>query len=96
MFTAVPPEISVIDQRRSLEVRWILPGQPGAAVAGWFTRFEAAMESREDTYLADPRLPGLSVKLRNDSAHEVKAYQGSPGTLEVAGRAHGRLECWDK
>jgi hypothetical protein len=26
----------------------------------------------------------------------VKVYQGSPGILEVAGRARGRLECWDK
>ena len=84
------------ERRRSLEVRWILPGQLEAAVTRWFARFPAGVESREDTYLADPRLPGLSVKLRNDSAHEVKAYQGSPGTLEVAGRAHGRLECWDK
>ena len=96
MITAVQPEISVIDQRRSLEVRWILPGQPGAAVAGWFTRFEAAMESREDTYLLDPPLPGLSVKLRNGRALEVKAYRGSPGILEVAGCARGRLESWDK
>ena len=96
MITAVQPEISVIDQRRSLEVRWILPGQPGAAVAGWFTRFEAAMESREDTYLLDPPLPGLSVKLRNGRALEVKAYRGSPGILEVAGCASGRLESWDK
>ena len=96
MITAVQPEILVIDQRRSLEVRWILPGQPGAAVAGWFARYEATVESREDTYLVDPPLPGLSVKLRNGRALEVKAYRGSPGILEVAGCTRGRLECWDK
>src|SRR5215469_9904183 len=96
MITAVQPEISFIDQRRSLEVRWILPGQPGAAVAGGFARFEAAVESREDTYLLDPPLPGLSVKLRNGRALEVKVYRGSPGILEVAGCARGRLESWVK
>jgi hypothetical protein len=96
MTTATPPEISVTDRRRSLEVRWILPGQPGAAVAGWFARFAALVESREDIYLLDPRLPGLSVKLRNGRALEVKAYQGSPGILEAAGCARGRLESWDK
>ena len=39
---------------------------------------------------------GLAVKLRAGRALEVKVYQGSPGILEVAGRARGRLECWDK
>src|SRR5690349_14823956 len=48
----------------SLEVRWILPGELDAAVAGWFSRFPAGAQSREDTYLADPQLGGLSVKLR--------------------------------
>jgi hypothetical protein len=54
------------------------------------------MESREDTYLLDPPLPGLSVKVRGGGALEVKMYRGSPGTLEVAGRARGRLESWQK
>ena len=49
MITATQPEISVINRKRSLEVRWILPGPPGAAVAEWFARFEAAGECREDT-----------------------------------------------
>ena len=80
----------------SLEVRWIFPGQLEAAVAGWFGRFPARTESREDTYLLDPLLPGLSVKVRGGGALEVKAYRGSPGILEVAGRASGRLESWQK
>ena len=96
MMTAGRPEISVIERVRSLEVRWILPGQLEAAVTGWFARFPAGVESREDTYLVDPQLPGLSVKLRQGKALEVKAYQGSPGILEMAGRARGRLEFWDK
>ena len=39
---------------------------------------------------------GLSVKVRGGGALEVKAYRGSPGILEVAGRARGRLEAWHK
>ena len=94
--TAESPEIPVTEGPRSLEVRWIFPGQLEAAVAGWFGRFPARMESREDTYLLDPPLPGLSVKVRGGGALEVKAYRGSPGILEVAGRARGRLESWQK
>jgi hypothetical protein len=93
---AEPPESPVTEAVRSLEVRWIFPGQLEAAVAGWFGRFPAAVESREDTYLLDPQLPGLSVKVRGGGALEVKAYRGSPGILEVAGRARGRLQSWQK
>jgi hypothetical protein len=94
--TGVPPESLVTEGVRSLEVRWIFPGQLEAAVARWFGRFPAGTESREDTYLLDPRLPGLSVKVRGGGALEVKAYRGSPGILEVAGRARGRMESWQK
>jgi hypothetical protein len=66
------------------------------AVARWFGRFPARTESREDTYLLDPHLPGLSVKVRGGGALEVKAYCGSPGILDLAGRARGRLEFWRK
>jgi hypothetical protein len=47
-------------------------------------------------YLLDPPLPELSVKVRRGRALEVKAYRGSPGILEVAGRARGRMESWQK
>ena len=94
--TAEPPESPVTEAVRSLEVRWIFPGQLEAAVAGWFGRFPAGTESREDTYLLDPRLRGLSVKVRGGGALEVKVYRGSPGILEVAGRARGRMESWQK
>jgi hypothetical protein len=53
-------------------------------------------ESREDTYPLDPPLPGLSVKVRGGGALEVKVFRGSPGMLEVAGRARGRMESWQK
>jgi hypothetical protein len=91
--TAALPEGPATEIARSLEVRWIFPGQLATAVVGWFDRFPAGTQSREDTYLLDPRLPGLSVKIRGGGALEVKAYRGSPGILEVAGRTrtHGVL-----
>ena len=94
--TAEPPQSPVTEGLRSLEVRWIFPGQLETAVAGWFARFPARTESREDTYLLNPQLRGLSVKVRGGGALEVKVYHGSPGILEVAGRARGRLEAWQK
>ena len=92
--TGIPRESLVTEGVRSLEVRWIFPGQLEAAVARWFGRFPAGTESREDLYLLDPQLPGLSVKVRGGGALEVKAYRGSPGILEAAGprpRSHGVL-----
>ena len=56
--TAESPEIQVTEGARSLEVRWIFPGQLEAAVAGWFGRFPARTESREDTYLLEPGWAG--------------------------------------
>ncbi len=94
--TAEPPQSPITATARSLEVRWIFPGQLQAAVTGWFGRLPARTESREDTYLLDPQLRGLSVKVRGGRALEVKAYCGSPGNLEVGGRARGRLEYWQK
>jgi hypothetical protein len=90
------PESPVTEAVRSLEVRWIFPGQLEAAVARWFARFPATAESRVDAYLLDPQLRGLSVKVRGGGALQVKAYRGSPGILEVPGRARGRMETWDK
>jgi hypothetical protein len=94
--TAEPPESPVTEAVRSLEVRWIFPGPLETTVAGWFGRFPARTESREDTYLLDPQLPGLSVKVRGGEALEVKVYHGSPGVLDLPGRARGRLESWQK
>jgi hypothetical protein len=94
--TAEPLESPATEAVRSIEVRWIFPGQLQAGVAEWFGRFSARTESREDTYLLDPPLPGLSVKVRGGGALEVKVFRGSPGMLEVAGRARGRMESWHK
>ena len=93
---ATQPDRPVTEGVRSLEVRWIFPGPLDDAVAGWFSRFPAGVESREDAYLLSPRLRGLSVKTRGGLALEVKAFRGSPGTLDVAGRARGRMESWQK
>jgi len=94
--TAEPPHSPATEGVRSLEVRWIFPGQLETAVARWFSRFPAATESREDTYLVDPQLRGLSVKVRAGRVLEVKAYRGGRGILQVPGRARGRLEAWQK
>jgi hypothetical protein len=91
-----PPRPSEIQGLSTVEVRWILPGQLDAAVAGWFGRFPAAMDSREDAYLVQPMLRGLSVKIRAGQLLEVKRYHGSLGILDAAGRARGRIECWRK
>jgi hypothetical protein len=58
------------------------PSWPGAgqAIAGWFGRFPAGTESREDTYLLDPQLRGLAVKIRGGGALEVKAHRGAQGS----------------
>jgi len=94
--TAEPSQNPVTEALCSLEVRWIFPGHLETAVARWFARFPATTESREDSYLLDPHLPGLSVKVRAGAALEVKAYHGSPGTLQVPGRARGRMQAWQK
>ena len=94
--SAVPPGSSVIEGPRTLEVRWLLPGRLDAAVAGWFGRFPAETESREDSYLLNPDLRGLSVKVRAGRALEVKMYQGTAGLLEVPGHARGRIQAWQK
>ena len=97
--TAIPAaqaESLITDGTGSLEVRWIFPGQLDTAVTGWFRRFPTWVESREDTYLLCPQSHGLSVKIRGGEVLEVKAYRGSPGSLDVAGRARGRMESWLK
>ena len=87
-----PPGNSVIEGLNTVEVRWILPGQLDAAIAGWFRRFPVETESREDAYLIHPLSRGLSVKIRAGRALEVKLCHGCPGILDAAGRARGRLE----
>ena len=91
-----PPAGTDREGTRSLEVRWIFPGPMEPGVARWLGRFPAETESREDIYLVNPGLRGLSVKIRSGAALEVKEYGGSQGTLLVAGRVSGGLQSWQK
>jgi hypothetical protein len=93
---AARPDAPVTEAVASLETRWMFPGELDAAVASWFRRFPAETQTCEDIYLLDPPLPGLSVKIRSGQAFQVKAYRGSRGMLEVAGRARGALQSWQK
>ncbi len=79
----------------SLEVRWIVPGRLDTAVAEWFGS-GAELEDREDAYLLDPHVDGLSMKVRAGQALEVKVFRGSPGFIHVPGRVAGRLQYWQK
>lgn len=88
--------VQAIEGLRSLEIRWIVPGQTGTEIAGWFGRFPGEVFVRDDSYLLDPALRGLSVKLRAGRVLEVKVYLGSPGMLHIAGRATGSTESWRK
>lgn len=94
--TTEQPAGLATDGVTSLEVRWIVAGRLDSGMSEWFGRFPAAMESREDSYLLDPQLHGLAVKVRAAGALDVKVYRGSPGTLEVAERVRGRIEAWRK
>ena len=96
MMTGAALEGSILDGVPSLEVRWILPGRLDTALAAWFEASVFLMESREDAYLLRPDLGALSVKVRGGRALEVKAFLGSPGILDLPGRARGRLQYWQK
>jgi hypothetical protein len=91
-----PPAGTVREGTRSLEVRWIFPGQMQTGVARWLSRFPAETDSREDIYLVNPELRGLSVKIRAGAALEVKEYCGGRGTLLVDGRVSGHMQSWQK
>ena len=94
--TSATTGVSVIRETFSLEVRWIVPGQLDMAMAEWFGGFPSEMELREDAYILDPDLEGLSVKVRGDQALELKAFHGSPGILDFRGRSRGRMQYWRK
>jgi hypothetical protein len=92
MMTAELPESPVTEPVRSLEVRWIFPGQLESAVAGWFGRFPAGTESREDTYLLDPPSPGLSAKIRGgggNGGEGLPRERGNPPGGGPRPRIHG-------
>ena len=80
----------------SLEVRWIHPGRLPAMLAERLEPFRDGIEVREDSYLVDPVLPDVSVKIRGGAQLDVKAFRHSPGRLSLPGGTRGRLELWEK
>ena len=80
----------------SLEVRWIHPGRLPALLVERLEPFGEGIEVREDSYLANPVLPDVSVKIRGGAQLDVKAFRGSPGRLSLPGGTRGRLEQWEK
>ena len=88
--------VPTVEPADSLEVRWIVRGLLETAMREWFARFPAATETRTDAYLLQPRLAGLSVKLRDGARMDVKSYLGSPGVIDLPRRCRGRLESWRK
>lgn len=94
--SGLSPGSQAVGPADSLEVRWIAAGPVITAMQEWFTRFPAGAEARADAYLLLPRLTGLSVKLRDRAALEVKSYLGSAGVLDLPARCRGRLEYWRK
>jgi hypothetical protein len=80
----------------SLEVRWIHPGRLPALLAERLEPFREGIEVRDDSYLSDPVLPDVSVKIRGGVQVDVKAFRHSPGRLSLPGGTRGRLELWEK
>jgi hypothetical protein len=82
-------------QELTCEARWIRRGRFGDDVAAWFSQFPHMLEVREDDYLVDPRMLGLSVKIRGGSSFDVKQHRGEVGAIDVAGGA-GSINSWFK
>lgn len=79
----------------SLEVRWIHAGRLPEPLAQRLAPFPD-VEVREDWYLTDPVIPGLSVKVRGGAELDVKVLSHGGGRLSLPGGARGRLELWHK
>jgi len=80
---------------RSLEVRWIFPGQLGTAVAGWFAASRPPGNTRGHLF---PQ-PAPAPAVREDPRRRGSGGQGiprEPRNLDVARCARGRLESWHK
>jgi hypothetical protein len=80
----------------TLEVRWIHPGRLPAVLVERLEPFGEGIELREDRYLTEPALPGISIKIRGGAGLDVKAFCHSPGRLSLPGGTRGRLELWER
>ena len=77
-------------------MRWIAPSPLTPELREWFERFPVGTETREDAYLLQPRLLGLAVKLRDDSAVDLKALLGTPKPVDLPNGGRDTLEFWRK
>ena len=92
--TAEPPQSPVIEAVRSLEVRWIFPGQLETAVAGWFGRFPARTEITRGHLPAGSavaRAVGKGPRGRGTGGEGVPRQPGDPGGGGPRPRADGVL-----
>ena len=82
MMTAAQTESLSTEGVRSLEVRWIFPGELAGMVAGWFARFPAETTVLEDAYLLDP----LPARAFGEGARGPGAGgEGVPGQPRAVG-----------
>ncbi len=89
-------EGSVLEESRTLEVRWICPGSLTASMIEWFAPLVGEFESREDSYLVGQGIEGVSVKIRGGALLDIKVAGGDRGVFDLPGRARGRLQAWKK
>ncbi|HEY2788226.1 MAG TPA: hypothetical protein VGI72_02160 [Gaiellales bacterium] len=77
-------------------MRWLRPGGLAPALIEWFSPFVDEFETREDAYLVDDHVQGISVKIRGGARLDIKVSGGDGGVLDVAGQARGRTQYWKK
>jgi hypothetical protein len=92
--TAVLPQSLVTEGVRSLEVRWIFPGQLEAAVARWFGRVPGrggVPRGHLPAGSAVARAVGEGPRGRGTGGEGVPREPGDPGGAGPRPRAHGVL-----
>jgi hypothetical protein len=78
------------------EVRWLRRGAAPSDLTEWFSRLPHVVETREDRYLVNPQITGLSLKIRGNESIDVKQRQSSLGVVHLAGRMTGSADTWLK
>jgi hypothetical protein len=90
-----PEEAEAGLERVTTEVRWILPADAGAALAGLHR--DRPVEERVDTYVVPAERSRWSVKRRGPTGLlEAKRRIGPVEVLELHGVALGRVQRWRK
>ncbi len=85
-------------RRRAAQPRGALdPARPAGSRGGQVVRAVPGRDGCTPGRLpSEPGAGGLSVKVRAGAALEVKVHHGSPGILDMPGRARGRIPSWQK